>query len=105
MAKDEKNPWTRERSFLQKHGGDILMLVTSVFFLGLTIAAVGFLLIKPEVPGLSNIFKDPPPARANPRRQAEQKFQYSVPGEAEVLLFPGKPVQLPPPPQTPPPGR
>ena len=101
MATDDKeeiNPWSRERSFWQKHGGDIMMLATSVFFLGLTIFLVGFLLIKPEVPGLSNLFKEPPPPP--PRRQADQKFHYSVPGEAEVLIFPGKPVILPPPAQS-----
>jgi hypothetical protein len=97
MAKEDKeetNPWSRERTFWQKNAGDIVMLATSLFFLVLTIAAVGFLLIKPEVPGLSNIFKDPPPPP--PRRQADQKFHYSLPGEAEVLIFPGKPVQFPP---------
>ncbi|HJR57034.1 MAG TPA: hypothetical protein VJ798_10665 [Rhizomicrobium sp.] len=92
--KDEINPWTRERSFWQKNGGDLAMLVTSVFFLGLTIFLVGFLLVKPGVPGLSNVFKDPPP----PPRQAE-KFHYSVPGEVEVNIAPGKPIILPPPAQ------
>lgn len=94
--KEEINPWSRERTFWQKNAGDLVMLVTSVFFLGLTIFLVGFVLIKPGVPGLSNVFKDPPPPP--PRRGADQKFLYSLPGEAEVLIFPGKPVILPLPP-------
>jgi hypothetical protein len=93
--KDEINPWTRERTFWQKNGGDLVMLVTSVFFLGLTIFLVGFLVIKPEVPGLSNVFKDPPPP---PPRQAE-KFHYSLPGEVIMDITPGKKVVPPPPAQ------
>jgi hypothetical protein len=95
--KDEINPWSRERSFWQKNGGDLAMLVTSVFFLGLTIFLVGFLVLKPGVPGLSNVFKDPPPA---PPRQAE-KFYYSVPGEVIMNIAPGKPIVPPPPPPQP----
>jgi hypothetical protein len=103
MAREDVNKWTRERSFLQKHGGDLLMLATAVFFLALAIGAVGFVLIKPEIPGLSNVFKDPPPP---PRNPMDQKLNLA-PGESEVILFDAnrKPVPVvppaPPPPKSP----
>src|SRR4051812_5090151 len=94
MKKEEEtNQWTRERSYLEQHGPDLLMLLTAVFFLVLTIGGVAFILIQPNVPGLRNVFSDPPPPRPNPM---DQKL-HLAPGEHEVILFPTKPKTPPAP--------
>ena len=95
MDKDE-NKWSRERTLWEKNGPDIGIIAVSVIFLGLTVMAAGFVLFKPEVPGLNKLFKTPP--APPPQPSFDQKFHYSVPGESEIRLYPGKPVQLPPPP-------
>jgi hypothetical protein len=104
MAKDE-NKWSRERGYWERNGPDFGIIIVSVIFLGLMVGAAGFLLFKPEIPGLADAFKAPPPPPP-PGPSRDQKFHYSVPGEAEVLIFPGKPVQLPmPAPEKPAPSR
>jgi hypothetical protein len=100
MAKDE-NKWTRERGFWERNAAEITTIVACVIFLFLMVGAVGFVLFKPEIPGLSNAFKAPPAPPPGPPGH-NQKFLYSVPGEVEVLIYPGKPVQIPAaPPQKP----
>jgi hypothetical protein len=83
-------PWGRKRGFWALYGGDLLMLVTALFFLGLTISLIAFVLIKPKVPGLSELFSDTPPPP-----QIQQKLHLQ-PGEQEIILFDNnKPKALP----------
>jgi hypothetical protein len=100
MAKEEENKWSRERTFLQRYGGDFLVMGTSLLFLVLAIGAVGFVLLKPRVPGLSELFSDPPP----PPPTREQKLNLA-PGESEVILFDSNRKPLPVVPPPPPPKR
>ena len=83
MAKEETNKWTRERGFLELYGADLLMVVTSIFFLVLFVGAVAFVIVKPKVPGLSELFSDPKPP---PRNPMDQKLNLA-PGEQEIILF------------------
>jgi len=94
MTKDY-NKWTRERTFWEKNGAEIGIIAVCLVFGGLMIAATAFVLFKPET-GIGKIFEaPPPPVPTGP--SPDQKFHYSVPGETEVLIYPGKPVILPPP--------
>ena len=91
MAKEKPNKWTRERTFWEEHGGGIVLLVTSLFFLVLFVGGVIFMVVKPEVPALKAVFSDPKPPPPNPRNQ---KLNLA-PGEQEILLFPVKPKAPP----------
>ncbi len=90
MFKEKENKWTRERSFWEVNGGDLAVLVTALFFLVLTVGGIVFLIIQPRVPGLHELFSDPPPDPA-------QQQLHLAPGESEIRLYPGKPVTPPPP--------
>jgi hypothetical protein len=93
MADKHDSKWTRERSFLERNGPDIGIVIICCFFLVMMVLGTGFVLLKPEVPGLSNLFKEPPPP---PRDPMTQKLTLE-PGEQEIILFktPGKPVPQP----------
>ena len=96
MVNDD-NKWTRERSFWERNGPDIGIITVSVIFLGLMALGTGFVLFKPEIPGLSAAFKPPPPPKPDPYAQ---KLTLE-PGEQEVLLF-KRPAKPPAQPQAPP---
>ena len=98
MAKEKPNKWTRERSYWEENGGNIVLLVTAFFFLVLFVGGIVFTLVKPRVPGLSELFSDPKPP---PRNPMDQKIQLA-PGEQEIILFPTRP-KTPPAGQKPPP--
>ena len=97
MFRDKDDKWTRERGFWEANRGDILTMGVAVICLLLFIGSLVFLLgpwrLFPQVPGLNT-----PVVSEPPRPSPDQKFHYSLPGETEVLIFPGKPVILPPPP-------
>jgi len=88
MFKERENKWTRPRGFWEVNSGDIMMLVTALFFGALTIAGFAFFLFQPKVPGLSELFSDPPPP---------QGPIHLAPGEQEIQLFqkPGVPAAIP----------
>jgi hypothetical protein len=86
MDKDH-NKWTRERGFWERNGPEIGILIICGFFLALMVLGSGFVLLKPEIPGLSTLFKDPPPPKPDPYAQ---KLTLQ-PGEQEILLFHPKP--------------
>lgn len=92
MSNDD-NKWSRERSFWERNGPDIGIITVSVIFLGLAVMGAGFVLFKPEVPGLSTLFKAPPPPKPDPYAQ-KMTLQ---PGEQEVFLFkrPANPAAKP----------
>lgn len=99
MFKDKDDKWTRERGFWEVNRGDILTMVVAVGFLIIFIGSLLYLYgpwrILPPIPGLTApAVQEPAPP---PGPSYDQKFHYSLPGEAEVLIFPGKPVILPPP--------
>jgi hypothetical protein len=86
MAQEKPNKWTRERSFLEVNGGDILMLFTALFFLVMTVAGVYVFVFQPSIPGLHQLFSDPGPVGPPP----DQKL-HLAPGETEIKLYPAKP--------------
>ncbi|MBV9550475.1 MAG: hypothetical protein JO256_12475 [Alphaproteobacteria bacterium] len=90
MFKEKPNKWTRERSFLEVNGGDILMLMTALFFLALTVGGFYVLLFHPRIPGLAELFSDAPPGPP-----PDQKL-HLAPGETEIKLYPLKPATPPP---------
>lgn len=94
MFRDKDDKWTRERGFWEVNRGDILTMAVAVICLLLFVGSLVFLLgpwrVVPEIPGLNA-----PAARGLPQPSHDQKFHYSVPGETEVLIFPGKPIQIP----------
>jgi hypothetical protein len=86
MFKERESKWTRERSFLEVNGGDIMMLCLALFFLSLTIGATYVVLFQPRIPGLHELFTTPvsgPPA--------DQKL-HLAPGETEMRLYPAAPA-------------
>jgi hypothetical protein len=91
MFREKENKWTRERSFLEVNGGDIVMVIVALFFLAMTIGGIAFVLIQPRIPGLHELFSDPPPPPP-----PDQKLHLD-PGESEMRLYPGKPIAPPPP--------
>ena len=93
MFKEKENKWTRERSFLEVNGGDIVMLVVCLFFLVMSIGGFYVALFQPHIAGLSELFSDPPDRAIPP---PDQKL-HLAPGEQEIQLYPGKPVTPPPP--------
>ncbi len=91
-----KSTLSRERSFWQKNGGDLAMLVDVGLFPG--IDHLPWIFVRSRgFPASATSSRIPPPA---PPRQAE-KFYYSVPGEVIMNIAPGKPIVLPPPPAQP----
>jgi hypothetical protein len=92
----EFNKWTRPRSFWEKNGPEIGTIVICVIFLGLAVMGAGVVLFKPEIPGLSQLYKAPPPP---PRDPMAQKLTLE-PGEQEIILF-NKPAKPPAKPQNP----
>lgn len=91
MFREKENKWTRERSFLEVNGGDIVVVAICLFFLAMTLGGVFVLFFQPHIPGLSEAFSDPP-ARAIP--PPDQKL-HLAPGEQEIRLYPGKAVTPP----------
>ncbi|HVZ28532.1 MAG TPA: hypothetical protein VG798_07760 [Rhizomicrobium sp.] len=95
MFREKENKWTRERSFLEVNGGDILMLIVCLFFLAMSVGGFYVAFFHPRIPGLSELFSDPPAPRGPP---PDQKL-HLAPGEQEIILFkktPAKPANPPP---------
>ena len=91
MFKEKENKWTRERGFLEVNAGDLVTLVTAVFFFVLTVIGFFIFLFQPHIPGLSDLYAAPPPAPP-----ADQK-RHLAPGETEMRLYPVKPAKPPEP--------
>ena len=90
MFRDKENKWTRERSFLEESGGDILILVVCLLFLGVTAGGFYVAFFHPHVPGLSEYFSDPKPP------PPDQKL-HLAPGEQQIQLLPESPKKPPEP--------
>jgi len=81
MFKDRDDKWTRPRGFWELNGGDLLMLLTALFFLALAVGGFGMVLVQPRIHGLHELFSDPPPTPP-----ANQKL-HLAPGETEMKLY------------------
>jgi hypothetical protein len=95
MAKEKPNKWTRERTFLEEHGGDILVWGVSLFFLILMVGGLYVAIFQPHIRGLSEAFSAPPVRYAPP---ADQKL-HLAPGETEMRLYPVTPAKPAAPPE------
>ena len=93
MFKEKEDKWTRPRGFWEANAGDILMLITALFFLVMTVGGIGFVLLEPRIEGLHQLFSDPPRVAQPP---PDQQI-HLAPGEQEIRLYPGKPAVPPPP--------
>jgi hypothetical protein len=84
MAKEKPNKWTREPGFLEANLSDIMVWTVSAIFLVLMAVGAYVVLFQPRIPGLSDAFSTPPPAKAGP--PPDRKL-HLVPGETEMKLF------------------
>ena len=99
MAKEKPNKWTRERGFLEVNANDILVWAVSLIFLTLTVGGFFVIIVQPHIPGLSELFSDPPPPRYT-GTPPDQKL-HLAPGETEMKLY-AVPAKKPDQPKEPP---